>query len=46
MPVPVAYQKKAIDVLSKYAFAPHAFDADSSLFPYLQMQRRGYNFGR
>jgi hypothetical protein len=43
-PVPVAYQKKAIEVLSKYAFAPHAFDADSSLFPYLQMQRRGYNF--
>jgi hypothetical protein len=43
-PVPVAYQKKAMAVMSKYAFAPDAFDADSSLFPYLQTQRRGYNF--
>jgi hypothetical protein len=44
IPVPIAYQKKAIEVLNKYAFAPNAFDADSSLFPYLQMQRRSFDF--
>jgi len=43
-PVPVAYQKKAMQVLGKYLFAPDAFDADASLFPYLQLQRRGFNF--
>ncbi|HMH32987.1 MAG TPA: zinc-dependent metalloprotease [Puia sp.] len=43
-PVPVAYQKKAVDLLSKYIFAPNAFDADAPLFAYLQMQRRGFNF--
>ncbi|RTL58436.1 MAG: DUF5117 domain-containing protein [Sphingobacteriales bacterium] len=43
-PVPVAYQKKAMDFLSKYLFAPNAFDADAQVFPYLQLQRRGYNF--
>ncbi|HET9057513.1 MAG TPA: zinc-dependent metalloprotease [Chitinophagaceae bacterium] len=43
-PVPVAYQKKAMDFLSKYIFAPNAFDADAQLFPYLQVQRRGFNF--
>jgi hypothetical protein len=43
-PVPVATQKKALDLLNKYVFAPNAFDADQQVFPYLQMQRRGYNF--
>ncbi len=43
-PVPVAYQKKALDLLGKYIFAPNAFDADAQLFPYLQLQRRGFNF--
>jgi len=43
-PVPVAYQKKAMQVLAKYLFAPDAFDVDASLFPYLQQQRRGFNF--
>jgi len=43
-PVPVDYQKKAMGLLSKYVFAPDAFDADKSLFPYLQLQRRGFNF--
>ena len=43
-PVPVATQKKAIELLSKYLFAPNAFDADAPLFPYLQLQRRGFNF--
>jgi hypothetical protein len=43
-PVPVAYQKKAMALLGKYVFAPNAFDADKSLFPYLQVQRRGFGF--
>ncbi|MNJ99013.1 hypothetical protein D3C87_167850 [compost metagenome] len=43
-PVPVAYQKKAMALLGKYVFAPDAFDADKSLFPYLQIQRRGFGF--
>ena len=43
-PVPVAYQKKAMDVLAKNVFAPNAFDADVQILPYLQMQRRGFNF--
>ena len=43
-PVPVAYQKKAMEVLSKYVFAPNAYDADAPLFAYLQLQRRGFNF--
>lgn len=42
--VPAAYQKKAMDLLVKYVFAPNAFDADAQLFRYLQLQRRGYNF--
>jgi hypothetical protein len=43
-PVAVATQKKAMDILNKYVFAPNAFDADQQVFPYLQLQRRGYNF--
>ena len=43
-PVPVAYQKKAMALLAKYVFAPNAFDADAPLYPYLQQQRRGFNF--
>lgn len=42
--VPVAYQKKAMDLLTRYVFAPNAFEADGQLFQYLQVQRRGYNF--
>jgi Met-zincin/Domain of unknown function (DUF5117) len=41
---PVEYQKKAMNFLSKYVFAPNAFDADQQVLPYLQLQRRGYNF--
>jgi len=41
---PVEYQKKAMAFLSKYVFAANAFDADLPLLPYLQTQRRGYNF--
>ena len=43
-PVPLATQKKAMEVLTKYVFAPDAFAADQVLFPYLQLQRRGFNF--
>lgn len=43
-PVPEAYQKKALALLSTYVFAPNAFDADKALFPYLQIQRRGFGF--
>ncbi|MES1220638.1 MAG: zinc-dependent metalloprotease, partial [Bacteroidota bacterium] len=42
-PVPLSTQKKAMSLLTKYVFAPGAFDADSALFPYLQLQRRGFN---
>ena len=42
-PVPLNYQKKAINVLSKYVFAPDAFKADAPVFAYLQPQRRGFN---
>src|SRR5690606_33542411 len=42
-PVPLATQKKAMSVLTKYVFAPNAFEADKQVFPYLQPQRRGFN---
>jgi hypothetical protein len=41
-PVPYATQKKAMEVLTKYVFAPDAFDTDAQVFPYLQPQRRGF----
>jgi Met-zincin/Domain of unknown function (DUF5117) len=44
-PTPVATQKKAMELLSKYIYAPNAFDADANVFPYLQRQRRGYDQG-
>jgi hypothetical protein len=43
-PVPQATQKKAMEVLSKYFFAPDAFSGDEQVFAYLQAQRRGFNF--
>ena len=43
-PVPVATQKKAMEVLTKYLFAPDAFNGDEQVFGYLQLQRRGFNF--
>lgn len=42
-PVPLATQKKAMEVLRKYVFVPTAFDADSPVFPYLAPQRRGFS---
>lgn len=45
-PVSLATQKKAMEVLTKYVFTPTAYDADAQVFPYLQMQRRGFNQGQ
>ncbi|WP_396600992.1 zinc-dependent metalloprotease [Algibacter sp. R77976] len=43
---PVSYedQKRAMNALSKYVFAPNAFNAPNDLYNYLAMQRRGFNF--
>lgn len=43
-PVSKLEQKRAISVLNKYAFAPNSFDVDTPLYPYLQLQRRGFGF--
>ena len=43
-PVSKQDQKAALNALKKYAFAPNAFDASSSVYGYLQDQRRGFGF--
>lgn len=43
-PFPLAEQKKAMDALSTYIFAPTAFDFSNDLYAYLQAQRRGFGF--
>jgi len=43
-PVDAAKQKQAMQALSKYIFAPNAFEVSSELYNYLQIQRRGFNF--
>jgi hypothetical protein len=43
-PVSLEDQKKALSALSKYAFAPDAFDAADDSYAYLQAQRRGWEF--
>ncbi|RZK48751.1 MAG: DUF5117 domain-containing protein [Pedobacter sp.] len=43
-PVPADYQKKALNLINTYVFAPNVVDADKDLYPYLQVQRRGFNF--
>ena len=45
-PVSLQDQKRAMNAMSKYVFAPNAFDAPNDLYNYLAMQRRGYNFSR
>ncbi len=42
-PVSLTQQKRAIEMLNKYVFAPDAFKSDAPLYPYLQIQRRGFN---
>ncbi|MDZ4666408.1 MAG: zinc-dependent metalloprotease [bacterium] len=44
VPVPLAEQKRAMKALSQYAFEPAAFGVQNNLYPYLQSQRRGFNF--
>jgi hypothetical protein len=43
-PVAIADQKRAMKVLSDYAFAANSFGFQSNLYPYLQSQRRGFGF--
>ncbi|MFD0836159.1 zinc-dependent metalloprotease [Mariniflexile aquimaris] len=43
-PVSLKDQKRAMAALSKYVFAPDAFDAPNDLYNYLAMQRRGFEF--
>lgn len=43
-PLSMKEQKRAMDVLGTYVFAPDAFEAEKELYPYLQRQRRGFNF--
>jgi hypothetical protein len=45
-PVALSDQKRAMETLTKYVFAPDAFDAPNDLYNYLALQRRGYNFFR
>lgn len=43
-PVSLADQKRAMNALNKYVFAPDAFKIPEGLIEYLQTQRRGFNF--
>ncbi len=44
IPVPMAEQKRAMTILTNYAFSKDAFKNQFELAPYLQTQRRGFNF--
>lgn len=43
-PVSKEDQKRAMDALDKYIFAPDAFNNPNEVYNYLARQRRGYNF--
>ncbi|WP_459209925.1 zinc-dependent metalloprotease [Aquimarina rhabdastrellae] len=43
-PVSREDQKRAMNALAKYVFAPDAYKMPNDLFNYLALQRRGYNF--
>ncbi len=43
-PAPLATQQEAMELISEHFFAPEAFDAELTLLPYLQPERRGYDF--
>jgi len=45
-PVSLRDQKRAMNALSKYVFAPDAFAAPTKLYNYLALRRRGFNFFR
>lgn len=42
-PVALADQKRAMDALNKYIFAPNAYDTPNGLYNHLQEQRRGFS---
>lgn len=42
VPVPRAEQKRAMEVLERFVFAPGAFDGEEDLYARLQLQRRGF----
>jgi hypothetical protein len=42
-PVSLQDQKRAMDALGKFTFAPDAFSAPTDLYNYLARQRRGFN---
>jgi hypothetical protein len=44
IPVSLSDQKKAMNTLSQYAFAANSYGVQTDLYPYLQSQRRGFNF--
>lgn len=46
VPVDAKEQRRAMNALSKYVFAPDAFEAPEGLYNYLLRQRRGFNFYR
>jgi len=43
-PVSLKDQKRAMNALKNYIFAPDAFETPSEIYNYLARQRRGYNF--
>ena len=43
-PVSVSDQKRAMDAMKKYVFAPDAFDTPKEVYNYIAKQRRGFNF--
>ncbi len=44
IPVESEKQKKAMNAITKFAFAPNAFQSSGDIYHYLQTQRRGFNF--
>lgn len=45
-PVSLADQKRAMNALKTYIFAPNAFDTPNNLYNYIAKQRRGFDFFR
>jgi hypothetical protein len=43
-PVPLSEQKRALDIICNQLLGPSAFQQTDSVFAYLQIQRRGFNF--
>ena len=43
-PVSFSDQKRAMDAMKKYVFAPDAFDTPKEVYNYIAKQRRGFNF--